>query len=75
MLLLIGFILGVILMCLMQINRENEREDYRKDIRQLSYYIAMRVNQAEVLEPEKAEGMKEVQKIYEHYWREELRRR
>ena len=72
MLLLIGFILGVILMCLLQVNREDEIEDYRKDIRQLSYYIAIRVNQAEALESEKVEGMKEVQKIYDYYWREEL---
>ena len=70
---ILGISLGTILMYLLQINKEIENEEYVQDIRQLSYYIDIRVNQAERLEPEKVIGMKEVQKIYDYYWREELR--
>ncbi len=70
--LILGVAIGTILMCLLQTNKEVERREYVQDIRQLSYYINTRVNQAEKLEPEKVIGMKEVQKIYDYYWREEL---
>jgi len=69
---IIGVVIGTILMCLLQINKENEVQEYVQDIRQLSYYINTRINQAKKLEPNKVEGMVEVQKIYDYYWREEL---
>ena len=70
--LFVGVAIGIVLMRLLQVNREQEREEYVQDIRQLSYCINTRVNQAEVFEPEKVAGMKEVQKIHDYYLSEEL---
>jgi hypothetical protein len=67
-----GLINGVILMCLVQVNRENKYFKTIKAIKWLGSYINTRVEQAERLEKEKVEGMKEFQKIYNHYFKEEL---
>ena len=71
--LLIGLFIGVILMCLIQVNRENKYFKIIKAIRELAIYIDSRVEQAERMEKEKVEGMKEIQKIYNYYFKEELK--
>lgn len=70
---LIGIIIGICIMCCLQINRENKYYETIQAIRNLSNYIAIRVQQSERLEPEYLKGMKEVQKIYENYFEEELK--
>ena len=69
---IIGLFTGVILMCLVQVNRENKYFKIIKAIRELAIYIDSRVEQAEIMEKEKVEGMKEVQEIYNGYFKEEL---
>lgn len=69
---IIGAFIGIALMCILQINRENKYYELSNAVKSLGNYIAIRVNQAERMERKDLSGMKEVQRIYNYYFEEEL---
>lgn len=69
----IGALIGITLMCLLQIRRTNEYKDLRTGIINFSDWIALIIFQeSKNANKDKIEGMKDIQNMYEKYFEEEL---
>lgn len=71
---LIGGIIGIIIMCAAQINKENKYDDLVKAIRDFGDNMQLYICKCERIGPDpNLKGLKEYQEAYEFYFEEELK--
>lgn len=64
----IGAFIGITLMCLLQINRENNQIDYKRAIKNFGDHIALIIYQEKRIGNKDVKGMEYIQKLFEQYF-------